>query len=184
MSLSACYVTSNICKGCRDNVGGVKAAYIFGACVTGVTEDGDFKITDIAGTGGTSTVYTFAVEKETSSFTEAINASIPNGTVFYQQDLNLVFHKLQQSTRNQIRLLAQNTNLKVVVETNNGSYWYLGENFGMTLSAGSAETGTAYGDRNGYTITLTGLEREPAKELDGTIADVISGFTLEDCTYC
>jgi hypothetical protein len=183
MSFSSCYVTANICKGCRDSVGGVKQAYIVAGCVTGITENGSQEILTVGATGGT--VYTFQVEKNTSSFVENIVASIENGTVLYQQQLNLVFLKLQQSTRNQIKLLAQNTNLKVFVETNEGSIFYLGEDFGLALSTGAAETGTAFADRNGYVITLEGFEKEPAKKLAGSLSSTLVGLTLDaGCTNC
>lgn len=180
MSFSACYTTANICKSCRDTVGGVKAAYVLAPQgYTGVTENGTQEITQIGATGGT--VFTFQVEKNTSNFVETITASLENGTVVYEQALTLVFHKLQQSTRNQIKLLAQNTDLKVIVETNDGSLFFLGEDFGMALSAGSAETGTAFADRNGYSITLQGFEKEPAKELASTLASTIVGMTISSC---
>jgi hypothetical protein len=182
MSFSACYISSNICKGCRDNVGGIKAAYIVAGCVTGTTVNGDGEIVTVGATGGT--VYEFQVEKNTSSFVETITPSLENGTVFYQQDLTLVFFKLQQAIRNQIRLLAQNTNLKVFVETNDGSIFYLGEDFGMYLSAGTGESGTAFGDRNGYSITLQGLEKDPARELAGSLSSTLVGLTLQSCTGC
>lgn len=179
MSFSSCFVTSNICKGCRDNVGGIKAAYIVAGCVTGTTVDGEGKILTVGATGGT--VYTFQVEKNTSSFVETITASLENGSVFYQQDLTLVFFKLDQAKRNQIRLLAQNTNMKVFVETNDGSIFYLGEDFGMFLSAGTGESGTTFGDRNGYSITLQGLEKDPARELAGSLSSTLVGLTLASC---
>jgi hypothetical protein len=179
MSFSSCFTTSNICKGCRDNVGGIKSAYIVAGCVTGTTVDANGEILTVGATGGT--VYQFQVEKNTSNFVETITASLENGTVFYEQLLTLVFHKLQQSTRNQIKLLAQNTDLKVFVETNDGSIFYLGETFGMALSAGSAETGTNFGDRNGYSITLQGFEKEPASELAGTLQSTLVGLSLQTC---
>lgn len=182
MSFTACYNTANICKGCRDNVGGVKAAYVVAGCVTGTTENAAGEILTVGATGGT--VYTFQVEKNTSNFIETITPSLENGTVFYQQDLTLVFFKLQQDTRNQLRLLAQNTNLKVFVETNDGSIWYLGEDFGMFLSAGTGETGTAFGDRNGYSITLQGLEKDPARALAGSLQSTLVGLTLSNCVGC
>jgi len=175
MSYSACFVTSNICKGCRDTVGGVKQVYIIAGSVTGTTENADQEIVTV---GGTGTTYTFQVEKNTSSFTETITPSLENGTVFYDQQLVLVFHKLQQSTRNQIKLLAQNTDMKVFVETNDGSIFYLGEDFGMFMNAGTAETGTTFGDRQGYQITLQAFEKEPAKELAGSVASTLGGITL------
>lgn len=179
MSFSSCLVSSSICKSCRDNVGGIKAAYIVAGCVTGTTTDGTGKILTVGATGGT--VYTFQVEKNTSSFIETITPSLENGTVFYQQDLTLVFFKLSQAKRNQIRLLAQNTDLKVFVETNDGSIFYLGEDFGMFLSAGTGESGTTFGDRNGYSITLQGLEKDPARELANSLSATLVGLTLNSC---
>jgi hypothetical protein len=179
MSFSSCLVSSSICKSCRDNVGGIKAAYIVAGCVTGTTVNGDGEILTVGATGGT--VYTFQVEKNTSNFIETITPSLENGTVFYQQDLTLVFFKLSQAKRNQIRLLAQNTDLKVFVETNDGSIFYLGEDFGMFLSAGTGESGTTFGDRNGYSITLQGLEKDPARELAGSLQSTLVGLTLDTC---
>jgi hypothetical protein len=179
MSFSSCYTTANICKGCRDAVGGIKQVYIVAGCVTGVTENADQEILTVGATGGT--VYTYQVEKNTSNFVENIQASLENGTVVYNQQVNLVFLKLQQSTRNQIKLLAQNTNMKVFVETNEGSIFYLGEDFGMALSSGTAESGTAFADRNGYTLLLEGFEKEPAKKLAGSMSSTLVGLTLASC---
>lgn len=179
MSFSSCYTTANVCKGCRDSVGGIKQVYIVAGCVTGVTENGDQEILTVGATGGT--VYTYQVEKNTSNFVENIQASLENGTVVYNQQVNLVFLKLQQSTRNQIKLLAQNTNMKVFVETNEGSIFYLGEDFGLALSSGTAESGTAFADRNGYTLLLEGFEKEPAKKLAGPLESTLVGLTLSSC---
>lgn len=179
MSFSSCYVSSNICKGCRDAVGGVKSIYIVSGCVTGTTENADQEILTVGASGGT--VYQFQVEKNTSNFVETIQASLENGTVVYNQVLNLVFLKLQQSTRNQIKLLAQNTNLKVFVETNAGDIFYLGEDFGLALQTGTAETGTAFADRYGYTIVLEGFEKEPAKKLAGDLSASLVGLSLAPC---
>jgi hypothetical protein len=179
MSFSSCYVTSNVCKGCRDAVGGIKSVYIVAGCVTGITENGTQEILTVGATGGT--VYQYQVEKNTSNFVETITASLENGTVVYQQTVNLVFLKLQQSTRNQIKLLAQNTDMKVFVETNEGSIFYLGEDFGMALASGTAESGTAFADRNGYTIVLEGFEKEPAKKLAGSLSSTLVGLSLSTC---
>lgn len=179
MSFSSCFTTANICKGCRDAVGGIKQVYIVAGCVTGVTENGDQEILTVGATGGT--VYTYQVEKNTSNFVENIQASLENGTTVYNQQVNLVFLKLQQSTRNQIKLLAQNTNMKVFVETNEGSIFYLGEDFGMALSSGTAESGTAFADRNGYTLLLEGFEKEPAKKLAGSLSSTLVGLSLSSC---
>lgn len=179
MSFSSCFVSSNICKGCRDAVGGVKNVYVVAGCITGTTQNADQEILTVGATGGT--VYQFQVEKNTSNFVETIQASLENGTVVYNQIVNLVFLKLQQSTRNQIKLLAQNTNMKVFVETNEGDIFYLGEDFGMALQTGTAETGTAFADRYGYTIVLEGFEKEPAKKLANPLSSTLVGLSLSTC---
>ena len=176
MSFSSCFITSNVLKGCRDSIGGIKQVYIVAGCVTGTTENANQEILTVGATGGT--VYTYQVEKNTSNFVENIQASLENGTVVYNQQLNLVFLKLQQSTRNQIKLLAQNTNLKVFVETNEGSIFYLGEDFGLALSSGMAESGTAFADRSAYSIMLEGFEKEPAKKLAGSLSSTLVGLSL------
>ena len=176
MSFSSCFITSNVLKGCRDSIGGIKQVYVVAGCVTGTTENADQEILTVGATGGT--VYTYQVEKNTSNFVENIQASLENGTIVYNQQLNLVFLKLQQSTRNQIKLLAQNTNMKVFVETNEGSIFYLGEDFGMALASGTAESGTAFADRNGYTVVLEGFEKEPAKKLAGSLSSTLVGLSL------
>jgi hypothetical protein len=89
--------------------------------------------------------------------------------------------KLQQSTRNQIKLLAQNTNLKVFVETNEGDIFYLGEDFGLALQTSTAETGTAFADRYGYTVVLEGFEKYMAKKLAGSLQSTLVGLSLSSC---
>jgi hypothetical protein len=179
MSFSSCFTSANVCKGCRDAVGGIKSAYVVAGCVTGITQNADQEIVTVGALSGT--VYQFQVEKNTSNFVETIQASLENGTVVYNQVVNLVFLKLQQSTRNQIKLLAQNTNLKVFVETNEGDIFYLGEDFGLALQTGTAETGTAFADRYGYTVVLEGFEKEPAKLLAGSLQSTLVGLTLSSC---
>ena len=176
----SCDITSGFTLGCRDNAGGVKTVYILGdtgAAVDSYTTAGtNGEIDSMTGTGN---FYEFELVKQTSSFTEAINADDAAGTVFFQQDLVMVFHKMEASKRNQIKLLAQAPNLKVVVEDNNGKQFFLGAHNGLTLSAGTAGTGTAFSERNGYEITLTGLEPEGAQELDGTLSTItLTGITV------
>ena len=45
--------------------------------------------------------------------------------------------------------------LCAVVEDSNGKYWFLGYDDYVSASAGTGVTGTAKGDQNAYTITLS-----------------------------
>ena len=84
-----------------------------------------------------------------------------------------------------MKVLAQNPNLKVIVETNNGSvdgvgkFFYLGQENGLQLTGGTGATGTSFGDLNGYTLNFVGQEPEPASEISGSVlADALSGITI------
>lgn len=179
----ACDITSGFTLGCRDNSGGIKNIYILSGSIAGITEASDGLISDISGSG---TFYKFELTKNTGDITEAPTPSLENGTVFYEQTLNVAFHKLQSSIRNQVKVLAQNPDLKIIVETNNGvespytgRYFLVGRYRGATLSAGSATSGTAFGDANQYALTFQGLEPEPMDEIqtsNGTV-DFLTGIS-------
>ena len=182
--MSTCDITSGFTLGCRDNTGGIANLYILSGSIDSVVDASEGLISTISGSGE---FYKFELFRQTSDFTEAITATPENGTVFYEQTVNAVFFKLQSSTRNQVKVLAQNPNLKVIVETNNGTvdgvgrYWLLGEDRGMQLLSGTGQTGTAFGDLSGYSLTFTGQEPNPASEISGsagTLASALSGITL------
>jgi hypothetical protein len=140
--------------------------FIAKADVTATTEASGV-ITAITKAAG-KRFYSYALVKETANFVENINASVENGTVFYQQELTIVLNKLQANTRNEILLLAQSL-LVAIAKDNNGSYWYLGKVNGLDITAGNSGTGTAIGDRSGYTLTFTGKEAALAPAVSSSI---------------
>lgn len=178
----ACDITSGFTLGCRDNSGGIKNLYILSGSIDTVTGADAGLITGLTGSGE---FYKFELFRQTSDFSEAISSTPENGTVFYDQTLNATFFKLQSATRNQVRVLAKNPDLKIVVETNNGStdgigkFFLMGQENGAQLLSGTAQTGTAFGDLNGYSLTFSGQEPEPASEISGSsLAGVLSGITI------
>ena len=179
--MSTCDITSGFLLGCRDNTGGLKNIYILSGSIDTVSGTTGL----ISALSGSGEFYKFELTRQTGDFTETINSNVENGTIYYEQVANAPFHKLQSATRNQVRVLAKNPNLKVIVETNNGSedgvgvFFLLGQTRGLSLSGGQGQTGTAFGDLNGYTLTFTGQEPEPASELSGSnLAGVLGGITL------
>ena len=58
-----------------------------------------------------------------------------------------------------------------IVRDKNGKCWYLGKDDAVTLTAGTVGTGTAYADRNGYSMTLSDQSAELPYEVDGDIID-------------
>jgi len=173
----ACNLTGGIQLGCRDNVGGLKSMWISDFTnVTSLTLDGDEFITQISGSG---IFYEFQLIRTSSQHTETVNASLENGTVFYQGETVTYFVKLEQDKRNLLKALAQSQRLAIVIEDNNGSYFYLGQTYGCFISAGTSVTGKALGDQNGYNMTFQYLEPNPMNQLDGTLAAVLAGMTIQ-----
>lgn len=156
----SCNITAGFSLDCRDSQGGVEYIYIGNTASTGFTASNGV-ISDITGLTASSW-YKFEVPKQTSSFTETITVSEENGTVFYDQQVSVVFTKLSAEKRNQIALLAKNRKLVVVVKDGNGTFWSVGIGRGAHLLSGTSQTGTAYGDLNGYSLVIQGLEKEPS----------------------
>jgi len=169
----ACNLTSGWSIDCKDSQGGIVKIFIANGPVVSFAETAGVitSITDGTGAMTPADFFEFEVPKQTSSLTETVNASTENGTVFYQQDLILVFNKLEAAKRNQILLMAQNEDMVVVAKDGNGKYWSVGISRGASLTAGSLTSGVAYGDRSGGELTLTGLEPQPMFEVTGTIVE-------------
>ena len=178
----SCNLSSGFSLGCRDNVGGIKNIYILSGSVAGVTASSG-AISAISGSG---TFFKFELPRNVGDFTETPTPSLENGTVFYSQVTNLSMHKLQASIRNQVKVLVQNPDLKIVVETNNGTddyvgqFFYVGRYRGSTVTGGSGATGTALGDANQYSLTFEAQEPYPAEEVTttGALTDALSGITV------
>lgn len=157
----SCNITSGFSLDCRDSQGGLEYIYIAnGNPSDGFTASGG----TVSSWGGltASSWFKFEVPKQTSFFTEEITVSEENGTVFYDQQVSVVFPKLTAEKRNQIALLAKNRKLAVVVKDGNGNFFSIGIGRGAHMLSGNAATGTAYGDLNGYTIVIQGLEKDPS----------------------
>ena len=167
----SCNLTAGWTVGCSDSNGGVEAVFIANGKVEGFTESNG--IVSAITVGGSPLVpadfFTFEVPKQTSLFEEELEASTENGTVMYTQNVTLVFNKLEAVKRNQILLMAQNEDLIVVVKDNNGKYWSVGLERGATVVSGTLSTGTSYADRNGGELTITGMEKLSAFEVEEAI---------------
>ena len=166
-------LTAGFTLDCNDSNGGIDKIFIANGPVQSITEAAGV-ITAIT-VGGAALVpadfFEFEVPRQTSSFTETINVSQENGTVFYDQALTMVFNKMEAAKRDQILLMAQATDMVVVFKDNNGKYFSVGVERGAFMTAGSSVSGTAYGDRNGYELTISGMEEAPSYEVTGSIVE-------------
>ena len=158
---------------CNDSNGGIDKIFIANGPVESITSTaGTITAITVGGSALTpSDFFDFEVPRQTSSFTETINVSQENGTVFYDQALTMVFNKMEASKRDQILLIAEATDMVVVFKDNNSKYFSVGVERGAFMTAGSSVSGTAYGDRNGYELTISGMEDKPSFEVTGSIVE-------------
>jgi len=166
-----CALTQNYTLDCREGLGGIKNVWLIAHANVSTVTEASGVVSAISKSAG-KIFYKYELVKNTGSLTETITSSVENGTVFYAQELSIVLNKLQANTRNEILLLAKNT-LMAVVEDANGKYWLLGRLNGIDVTGGTAATGTAQGDRNGYTLTFTGGEKELAPEVQSSVISTL-----------
>lgn len=166
-------LTGGFTLDCNDANGGIDKIFIANGPVESITETaGTITAITVGGVALTpADFFEFEVPRQTSSFTETINVSQENSTVFYDQALTMVFNKMEATKRDQILLMAQATNMVVVFKDNNGQYFSVGVERGAYMTAGTSVSGVAYGDRNGYEITISGMEASPSYEVTGTIVE-------------
>ena len=169
----ACDLTGGRAKPCKDAVGGIRQIHFvdFGD-LGAVTLGSNDEVTDMA---GTFTYYTYDV-KGNSSLETNITTSLENGTTFFEQVVNLTLHKLTKEDNKELKLMAFGRP-HVFVETFDGSVILVGREHGAEVTGGTMVTGTAMGDLQGYTLTLTANEVTMPNFVDApTAADPFAGM--------
>lgn len=161
------YTLAAIAKQCKDNAGGIKAIYIADAdAISGITADTAETITNIVMSGSAKFAkWEFAAQ--TGTFTSTATISEENGTLYFQNDCSLVFGQMEKVKRLQI-MAATVSNTAVVVRDSNNRLFYMGYDNPVSATAAGGEAGTAMGDRNGYTITLTDFSKGLPMEVEMT----------------
>jgi len=167
----ACALTQGFNLDCRDAVGGLKELYIIElGGVEAITEASGIVSAITNATG--KRFYKYSLIRETSNAEETITGNEQNGTIFYAQKIDVILNKRQVSVRNEILLLAKNK-VAIVAVDNIGNGWLYGRVNGLMLNAGTSPTGTAWGDRNGYTLTFSGNETELAPMVQASVISTL-----------
>ena len=173
--------------GCNRIAGGVKNVYF--------SVYSDFGSTDYAYDGtnpqeidtidfNNKSIYKYVMPLGVANVVDTLTGSTETGTLFFTPTLNIMLNKLTKEDQNEIKLLGQ-SKVRIFVELNaklasgHDAILALGFENGMDLNTGTAETGAAFGDRNGYTLTFTGLETRPMAFLEDYTTSIFdnSGFT-------
>lgn len=149
------FTLKGIARGCKDSIGGIVKVWVNSdydtakSSVALVEPDGtQAKVT----TPDTKGWKVFNFFKNTGSMTSTLNVSDTAGSSF-TTEVSLTFMKQDSAKRLEMLglLLGQ---CMVIVKDANGKYWVLGWDAPVEASAGTAVSGTASTDLNGYTVTL------------------------------
>ena len=160
-------------ESCKDQVGGLKAVYFIDQSEAGdvdgytfaTVNDASTKITALG--GNDINLYRYELKSFNSSFEQSNEVSRENGTSFFTQTATIVLKYQDEATQKEMAALSK-TIPHAIIQDQNDNYFYLGLQNGLDVSVASS-TGTALGDLNGYTLTITGLEPEMANLVDPAI---------------
>jgi len=149
---------------CSRTSGGIKYVYFAVYDEVLATTIASSEVTDID--MGASTLYRYAMPLGTASLSESIVGSRENGSIHYTPTLTLILNKLTKEDQNEIKLLGQSklivfAQLNATLANGHDTIVALGIENGMELNAGTIDSGAAWGDRGGYTLTFDGMEKEP-----------------------
>tara|TARA_R110002049_G_scaffold199037_1_gene369067 strand:- start:6452 stop:7003 length:552 start_codon:yes stop_codon:yes gene_type:complete len=166
---------------CKNSVGGVKTVYLY---EYGKLSRKNYRVVanQLVSAQG-SIIYRFNTLKN-ASYSETGNVS--NTGDSFSQTLNINFSKIGELYHFENLIKKR---LRAIIEDNNGKFWILGLENGLTTSAYTKQTGASKTELNGYNITLSGMERLEAPYMDalspefGTIEDLfLSSSVLPSST--
>jgi hypothetical protein len=169
---------------CNRISGGIK--YIYFAVYDQVTSipTASGAITDLE--MGSNMLYRYTMPLGVASLTDTITGSRENGTIFYTPTVNIILNRLTKEDQNEVKLLGATKTIifaqlnQTVTATGHDVIVCLGSVNGMELNAGTMDSGAAFGDRNGYTLTFDGLENKPFQFVPDYTTNPFdnAGFTL------
>ena len=169
---------------CNRISGGIKFIYfaVYDQVTSIPTANGE--ITDLE--MGANDLYRYTMPLGVSSLTDTIVGSRENGTIYYTPTVNIILNRLTKEDQNQIKLLGATKTIifaqlnQTVTATGHDVIVCLGSVNGMELNAGTMDSGAAWGDRNGYTLTFDGLENQPFQFVPDFTTNPFDngGFTL------
>jgi len=180
----ACLISNGRTEQCKDSISGIQAIYFInfgdfnpdpvagGGDVTYDTTLGyEDQITAIA--GSITNIYKFELKGQ-NGFDTTVNTSRDNGTTFFTQTLTVQLKRQDPVFHKQFKILAYGRP-HIVVRTNGNQFFLAGLYRGCDATAGSVNSGVAYGDFNGYQLTFEAMEEKPANFLDcATEADLVT----------
>tara|TARA_R110002096_G_scaffold335742_1_gene529286 strand:- start:56 stop:595 length:540 start_codon:yes stop_codon:yes gene_type:complete len=155
-----CDLTSGRLLDCKAEVGGIRSILLYAGdnYKPSYYANGVFALT----LNGNITAYRYDLPKSTGSISEEILTSSLNGTTFYEDTLVIKLHRLDNTMRDELKLIAQ-SRLRIFILDNNDNQWIMGEINGAELVEGTAATGMSLSDNYGYNLTFKSQEPNPLR---------------------
>ncbi len=168
----ACDLTTGFSVGCNDSIGGVAEFWIANMPSDfSVATDTSEEVTGLTGTGlGYYKYECTNAQGAASVMNDNPTVNDANGTSFFDQTATYILNKMETAKRNEVKMIAR-AKMSIIIKDNNGAYWLMGETNGVRLVSGDNGTGTALGDRNGYSLSFQAQEPEPMKKVTATIPE-------------
>ena len=170
--MSTCLMATGRKLSCKDVVGGIKNIWMADYGTLGTLTITNGTLTAITGAG--TNFYKYEV-KGGNNLEQTITSSDENGTTFYAQTVTAVLTKMDVLTNVELqKAISQRPH--IFVEDNNGNFFAVGLTRGCNIN-GTVTTGTALGDMNGYTLTITAEEPILAPFVTSTVVTSRSSAT-------
>ena len=174
---------------CNRSSGGVRYLYF---SVYDNFDNDDWSLDPAAGIAAIDTInfnstslYRYTVPRGSTTMDESISGNTDAGTIFYTPTVSMVLNKITEDMQEQMKLLVS-TQVRIFAQLNeeitpgaNDVIVALGMVNGMSMNAGTVDSGASFGDRNGYTLNWDGLESVPFPMLEDytTVPFDNGGFT-------
>ena len=144
--------------GCKDALGGIKRIYV-SEWTDGFWDD---EVSgEVADATAAETFYTYDMTRGSGSLNQTITSDLAAGTVYFDQVCSVTFNKVAAADIAEISNLVKGR-MAVLVQDNNDNWFVMGHKNGVEVTGGTAQTGTAAGDQNGFTIEFSAQEVAPA----------------------
>ena len=121
----------------------------------------------------------FQFRKNTSSMDTEMTVN-DNQSHYFTNSATCIFSKIENSKRLALESVAAGECTMIIIDSNNNT-WLIGAENPVSLSSLTASTGTAVGDNNQYTVTLSAQEAHMPilieKESSQTIINTLTGVT-------
>lgn len=168
------YTLKGLNAGCKDSVGGVAKVWLADFSEVNWTIDSS---THLATPDATTAFKVYNLRRGAASMTSTLTVN-ENAGSYFTTEVAMNFLKMENAKRLEVMamLMGQATG---VVKDRNGKYWAIGVENPLEGSAGTGETGTAAGDANQYTVTISVDDAELPREItDSTTIAALEAINL------